>query len=202
MKHHSDVWGYENIYISGKFCRCVVCCCCHHIVAGLWALRVFSPFPCDEDKWPDYPLCQSAVWRPGHRLCNYAAGQRRPSINISIGVSLFSINQRSFHMNTSLSLRTKSLKRCQNVTTVKKTRKKIAFWVMVSDFWVCLCRVAVTDGSPAPELTRRPHTTHSLPVQSEMASTKVRHCRAQQHWQTLCRGPAAGSRKADRCYRG
>ena len=61
-------------------------------------------------------------------------------------------------MNTSLSLRTKSLKKCQNVTTVKKTRKKIAFWVMVSDFWVCLCRVAVTDGSPAPVLTRRPHT--------------------------------------------
>ena len=29
---------------------------------------------------------------------------------------------------------------------------------MVSDFWVCLCRVAVTDGSPAPELTQRPHT--------------------------------------------
>ena len=65
-------------------------------------------------------LCVNQLCGDPATVCNYAAGQRRPSINISIGVSLFSINQRSFHMNTSLSLRTKSLKRCQNVTTVKK----------------------------------------------------------------------------------
>ena len=79
-------------------------------------------------------LCVNQLCGDPATVCNYAAGQRRPSINKGICVSLFSINQRSFHMNTSLSLRTKSLKRCQNVTTVKKTRKKIAFWVMMSDF--------------------------------------------------------------------
>ena len=67
-------------------------------------------------------LCVNQLCGDPAAVCNYAAGQRRPSINISIGVSLFSINQRSFRMNTSLSLRTKSLNKCKNVPTVKNKK--------------------------------------------------------------------------------
>ena len=67
-------------------------------------------------------LCVNQLCGDPATVCNYAAGQRRPSINISIGVSLFSINQRSFRMNTSLSLRTKSLNKCKNVPTVKNKK--------------------------------------------------------------------------------
>ena len=141
-------------------------------------------------------LCVNQLCGDPAAVCNYAAGQRRPSINISLGVSLFSINQRSFHMNTSLSLRTKSLKRCKNVPTVKN-KKGDGEWLL-SVFVPCCSDWR----EPCPGADSETPHSHSLPVQSEMASTKVRHCRAQQHWQTLCRGPAAGSRKADRCYRG
>ena len=144
-------------------------------------------------------LCVNQLCGDPATVCNYAAGQRRPSINKGICVSLFSINQRSFHMNTSLSLRTKSLKRCQNVTTVKKQERKLLFgWWWVTFECVCAVLQWLTGALPRswlgdPTLPLPPctewdgeHQGQTLPSPAALANTLPRpSCGQQESRQVL-----------------